>query len=99
MQHFLRSSGVTQAHVARRSGIDAANLSRIASGRTVPLVTTAMKLAHVLETSVEALFGVDPPAASHDAASLYRRRGEAERVARLLEVDDAGQLFAKIRED
>ena len=47
----------TQADLAGRSGVSRAEISAIETGRLVPSVTVAVKLATVLEESVEAVFG------------------------------------------
>ena len=72
------SRGLPQAEVARRAGLSRQALSAIESGRYVPNIAVALRLAQVLGCPVEDLFG-PPPGAGVDAV-LARPAGPAARV-------------------
>ena len=50
---------LTQAALAERAGVTRKSVNAIEAGRMVPSVLLALKLARVLEVSVEALFSLD----------------------------------------
>lgn len=58
-----RARGWTQDELARRAGVSRAEISAIETGRVIPSVATALRIAHALGHSVEAVFGTDdaPP--------------------------------------
>lgn len=55
-----RARGWSQEELARRIGVSRAGVGAIETGRTVPSVTTALRLAQALGCSVESLFA-EPP--------------------------------------
>ena len=55
-------SGKTQAQVAKEIGIAEAVYQRYEYGKNTPSVTTAIRIARVLGSTVEALFGAATPA-------------------------------------
>ena len=50
---------LTQAELAVRSGMTRKSVNAIEAGRMVPSIYLALKLARVLEVSVDALFSLD----------------------------------------
>lgn len=56
LQALREDRGWSQAELARRCGLTRQNVSVIESGTSVPSVLTALKLAEVLECTVEELF-------------------------------------------
>jgi molybdate-binding protein/DNA-binding XRE family transcriptional regulator len=69
-----RLRGWSQGELARRVGVSRAGIGAIETGRVVPSVATALRLAAALGSSVEALFGDSSPRWAGPAA------GEGERV-------------------
>jgi len=61
-QHRLRRSW-SQAHLAQESGVSRAEISAIETGRLVPSVAVALRLAAAMGESVEAIFGGTPVSA------------------------------------
>lgn len=53
--------GLTQAELAIRVGVSRKTINTVENGVFVPSVLLALGLAAVLETSVEALFCIQPP--------------------------------------
>ena len=51
--------GVSQGALAERAGISRQALGALESGRSAPSVAVALRLAHALDTEVEALFSVE----------------------------------------
>lgn len=49
--------GITQREIARRVGISSTAMSAIERGEHVPKVTTALRIAQELHTTVEELWG------------------------------------------
>ena len=49
--------GITQREIARRVGISSTAMSAIERGEHVPKVTTALRIARELHTTVEELWG------------------------------------------
>lgn len=60
---------LTQAELAERAGVTRKSVNAIEAGRMVPSVLLALKLARVLDVSVEVLFSLDALATTqlHDA--------------------------------
>lgn len=54
--------GWSQAHLAAQCGVSRTEISGIENDRLVPSVSVALRLAAILDTSVEALFGEAPAA-------------------------------------
>lgn len=52
-----RARGWSQAHLAGRSGVSRAEISAVETGRLVPSVTAALRIAAALDTAVEQIFG------------------------------------------
>ena len=64
---------LTQAELAARAGVTRKSVNAIEAGRMVPSVLLALKLARVLEVSVETLFRLDgAPAAPRSAHARTR---------------------------
>jgi putative transcriptional regulator len=55
---------LTQAQLADLSGITRKSINAIESGRMVPSIILALKLARTLGVTVEALFCIEPAGAS-----------------------------------
>ena len=53
---------LTQAELARRAGVTRKSVNSIENGHFVPSTLLALKLAHILETTVEELFQLPPEA-------------------------------------
>jgi putative transcriptional regulator len=51
---------LTQAELARRAGVTRKSVNSIENGHFVPSTLLALKLAHILGTSVEELFQLPP---------------------------------------
>jgi putative transcriptional regulator len=56
--------GLTQAQLADLSGITRKSINAIESGRMVPSIILALKLARTLGITVEELFSIEPADAS-----------------------------------
>jgi len=56
VQRAIRN--LTQAELAEQAGVTRKSVNAIEAGRMVPSVLLALKLAHVLDVSVESLFSV-----------------------------------------
>lgn len=65
-------AGLTLEDVAGRSGLTRSYLSKVERGLAMPSIAAALKIAEVLEVSVEALFGSD---SSSDPVAIVRSRG------------------------
>jgi molybdate-binding protein/transcriptional regulator with XRE-family HTH domain len=63
-----QAEGWTQAELAARSGVSRAEVSAIETGRLLPSVAVALRLAAAFGESVEALFGLTPLAPPADWA-------------------------------
>lgn len=50
---------LTQADLAGRAGIARRSVNAIETGRMVPSIVLALKLAHVLDTGLENIFSLD----------------------------------------
>ncbi len=62
VREIRQQRGLSQAELARRSGLSRQALSAIEAGRYLPNVAVALRLAQVLSCRVEDLFPVQPPA-------------------------------------
>lgn len=62
-----KTSGKTQAQVARESKISEAQYQNIEYGKSEPNVRTALRIAQALDSTVEALFS---PAEKEDETNL-----------------------------
>ena len=60
LREARRAAGLTQKALAERAGTTILTVKRLEHGRHEPLVGTALALARVLDTTVEALFGEQP---------------------------------------
>lgn len=56
LTRFCGSSGISLDMVAEQTGLQVDTLSKIASGRREPLITTALRIAAALGVEVEDLF-------------------------------------------
>lgn len=68
---------MTQGELAEAVGVSRQALSAIEAGRSVPAVTTALQIAAVLSTTVEALFGHDDDGAAVFVDGVGLRSGDA----------------------
>lgn len=55
----MRTQGMSQTSLARASGIDRSTLSQILAGKRLPHLATSLRLAYVLDVSIEWLLGMD----------------------------------------
>ena len=55
------SRGLTQAALAEQVGVSRKTVNTVENGIFVPSVLLALRLARSLDTTVEAIFGVDSP--------------------------------------
>lgn len=53
----IAERGLKKGWIAKQVGIANSTLSKIVSGESVPTLPVALKMAEVLETTVEALWG------------------------------------------
>lgn len=60
---------LTQADLAALAGVTRRSVNAIETGRMVPSVLLALKIARALGVSVETIFGLDGPAASERSDS------------------------------
>src|SRR3954451_11366847 len=80
------AAGLTQAELARRAGVSRGLVTAIETGRHVPAVDAALRLASALGESVETLFAE----ASREVPVAVLERGALEgRVVRAARVGDA----------
>lgn len=56
IQAAVERSGLSQNEVARRAGMDPKSLSEIARGLRDPRISTALRIAAVLESTLDELF-------------------------------------------
>jgi molybdate-binding protein/DNA-binding XRE family transcriptional regulator len=87
-----RKRGIAAADLARRTGISRPTIYAIEAGKYVPNTAVALRMAHVLETTVEELFSVADETAAKPATAAPElipspdfARGAAVRLCR---VDD-----------
>lgn len=59
VQRAMRN--LTQADLAALAGVTRKSVNAIETGRMVPSVVLALRLAHALGVSVDALFRLEPP--------------------------------------
>ena len=59
LKEIRNARGLTQAALAEQAGFSRKTVNTIENGVFVPSVLVALKLAKVLETTVEALFAVE----------------------------------------
>jgi putative transcriptional regulator len=59
----------TQADLADRAGVTRKSVNAIETGRMVPSVVLALRLAGALEVSVETIFRLDPDGPAREANS------------------------------
>ena len=65
-------SDVTQAELAARAGVTRKSVNAIETGRMVPSVLLALKLARALEVPIEAIFMLDGQSAIQTNAPAER---------------------------
>ena len=58
VQEFRRRSGLTQEDLAERVGVSRQTVIAIEKGNYTPSVLLALKIAHVFDQTVEALFSI-----------------------------------------
>jgi len=79
LQELRRARGMTQAELARRSGVPQSNLSNIEKEKHDLTVSTLLKLCAALKTEPAGLFKEEPPS-THPVFT----RARVERLARAL---------------
>lgn len=62
IREALVRRNLTQAALARKTGLDVVSISRFVSGRVEPSVSKAMRIAKALKMNVEDLFGTQTAA-------------------------------------
>ena len=75
--------GLTQAELAARAGVSRQLVAAVEAGRNTPAVDAALGLARALGTSVEALFGDDPPRHATPALGGHPPDGAPVRIGRV----------------
>jgi len=75
--------GLTQAELAARAGVSRQLVAAVEAGRNAPAVGAALGLARALGTSVEALFGDDPPRPAMPALGGRPPDGAPVRIGRV----------------
>ena len=58
LRKFIRERGVTQAYIARATGLTEASISRYVNGEHTPSSMSLMKLARALHVSIDDFFEV-----------------------------------------
>lgn len=58
LRKFIRERGVTQAYVARATGLVETSISRYVNGERVPSSMSLLKLARALHVSIDDFFDV-----------------------------------------
>lgn len=58
LRKFIRERGVTQAYVARATGLAETSISRYVNGERVPSSMSLLKLARALHVSIDDFFDV-----------------------------------------
>ncbi len=86
LRELREGATLTQVELAVRAGITEQAYINIESGRSIPKVDTALAIAHVLNTTVEAAFGPAPL-----AEWIGRERITKANAATLLGAIDKGQ--------
>ena len=61
LAEIRKSRGVPAVDLAAQAGVTRQAIYAIEAGTYIPNTTVALHLARALETSVEALFALDPP--------------------------------------
>lgn len=54
---IIKDRGLKQSFIAEKAGISAGTLSKIVRGESMPTLSVAIRLARVLEMTVEELWG------------------------------------------
>lgn len=57
IRHARRARGISQEDLAYQAAIDRAHMSKIERGFTNPTIMSIARMAHVLEMTLEQLFG------------------------------------------
>lgn len=84
LRRHRQASGLTQAELAERAGVSRQLIAAAETGQNTPAVDAALRLAHALGTTVEALFAERP-------ASVVAALGGALRTGRPLRVGRVGE--------
>lgn len=66
---------LTQADLAARAGVTRRSVNAIETGHMVPSVLLALKIAHALGTSIDAIFSLDEAYGESDEAQPVRMKG------------------------
>lgn len=98
MTELMKAAGLTQAELARRTGIDRSDINRLCRGHRLPRAAELGWISQVIGTTPEALVdGVELPEASKRELGAWR-----EAAARMLraenERDEARALLAAMKE-
>lgn len=59
LKQILKERGIKQSFIAEKAKITPGTLSKIVRGESIPSLPVAIKIARVLETTVEELWGDD----------------------------------------
>lgn len=57
LKRVINERGIKQSFIAEKAGISPGTLSKIVRGESIPTLPVAIKIARVLETTVEDLWG------------------------------------------
>ena len=81
LKELLDEKGLTQAYIAWKLGCSAGNVSKWCAGTRVPELKTALKIAKILNTSVEYIWG-DAQEETHKDSRSYTvfTREQAQRI-------------------
>jgi len=57
LESILRERGIKKTWLAQQVGVSNGTMTRLCSGESKPTIDVALKIARVLETSIEELWG------------------------------------------
>ena len=86
LTRLLTLRGLSQADLARLSGLSSAAINRYVSGKRIPTLDHANRLAHTLGVSVETLLSSEPVSViegytlRHDLQQAWEQLDRAERL-------------------
>jgi len=95
IQEKRKSAGLTQADLAGAVGISRQAYAAIESGKSVPSTEIALRLAHKLQTSVEALFILDDDSDTLVHAELIGEHPDVTSGTRMQLINFGARLFAR----
>src|SRR5205823_3047886 len=79
LEHLRARRGLSQRELARRSGLDPAEVSRILGGRSQPRIPTAQKLAQALDAELRIVPHTSPRSVAERKTSKRRRAATRRR--------------------